>query len=118
MANEFLNKLDQDQIEAMVGVMYAKEYGANSNVITQGETGLLFRFDHCSEFFFLESKNQVTKPLSHCYIMLIAKKCITLYMHAFLDTSLLMKHILCLSNHPKPCRSCRSKAFHIAELSS
>jgi hypothetical protein len=24
--------------------MYAKEYEANSNVVTQGETGLLFKF--------------------------------------------------------------------------
>jgi hypothetical protein len=32
--------------------------------------------DHSSEFFFLESKNQVTKPVTHCNIMLRAKKCI------------------------------------------
>jgi hypothetical protein len=44
MANEFLNKLDQGQIEAIVEAMYAKEYEANSNVVTQGETGLLFKF--------------------------------------------------------------------------
>ena len=44
LANEFLNKLDQGQIEAIVGAMYAEEYEANSSVITQGEKGLLFKF--------------------------------------------------------------------------
>jgi hypothetical protein len=44
LANEFLLHLDQSQIEAIVEAMYAKEYEANSNVITQGETGLLFKF--------------------------------------------------------------------------
>jgi len=42
--------------------------------------------DHCSEIFFLESKNQVIKPVTHCHVILGAKKCISLYMHAFLDT--------------------------------
>jgi hypothetical protein len=44
LANEFLNNLDQSQIEAVIEAMYAKEYEANSNVVTQGETGLLFKF--------------------------------------------------------------------------
>jgi len=74
--------------------------------------------DHCSEFSFLESKNQVMKPVTHCSIKLRGKKCIPLYMHAFLDTLLLKKHILCLCNHQNPCRSCRSIAFHIEALSS
>lgn len=41
LANEFLKNLDQGQIEAVVEAMYAKEYEANCNVITEGETGLL-----------------------------------------------------------------------------
>lgn len=44
LANEFLNKLDQGQIEGIVDAMYVEEYEANSNVLTQGETGLLFKF--------------------------------------------------------------------------
>lgn len=39
LANEVLIHLDQSQIEAIVGAMYAVEYEANSNVITQGEKG-------------------------------------------------------------------------------
>jgi hypothetical protein len=37
-------QLDQGQLEAIVEAMYPEEYEANSNVITQGETGLLFKF--------------------------------------------------------------------------
>jgi hypothetical protein len=44
LANEFLNKLDQGQIETIVEAMYSEEYEANSNVITQGEAGLLLKF--------------------------------------------------------------------------
>jgi hypothetical protein len=44
LANEFLNKWDQGQIEAIVDAMYVEEYEANSNVITQGEAGLLSKF--------------------------------------------------------------------------
>jgi len=39
LANEVLIHLDQGQIEAIVEAMYAEEYEANSNVITQGEKG-------------------------------------------------------------------------------
>jgi len=42
VANEVLIHLDQGQIEAIIEAMYAEEYEANSNVITQGEKGLLF----------------------------------------------------------------------------
>jgi hypothetical protein len=42
LANEFLKNLDQGQMEAIVEAMYAKEYEANSNVVTQGQTGLFF----------------------------------------------------------------------------
>jgi hypothetical protein len=41
LANDFLKNLDQSQIEAVVDAMYEKEYEANSNVITEGETGQL-----------------------------------------------------------------------------
>jgi len=44
LANEVLIHLEQVQMEAIIGAMYAEEYQANSNVITQGETGLLSRF--------------------------------------------------------------------------
>ena len=44
LANEFLKNLDQSQIEAVVEAMYAKEYEENCNVITEGETGLLYKF--------------------------------------------------------------------------
>jgi hypothetical protein len=40
--NEVLTHWDQVQMNAIVGAMYAEEYEANSNVITQGEKGLLF----------------------------------------------------------------------------
>jgi hypothetical protein len=42
-ANEFLKNLDQGQIEAVIEAMYAKEYEENCNVITEGETGLLYK---------------------------------------------------------------------------
>jgi hypothetical protein len=43
LANEFLTQLDPSQLEAIVQAMYPEEYEANSNVVTQGETGLLFK---------------------------------------------------------------------------
>ena len=43
-ANDFLLHLDQGQLEAIVEAMYAEGYEANSNVVTKGETGLLFKF--------------------------------------------------------------------------
>jgi len=50
LANEFLLHLDQSQIEAIVEAMYAKEYEANSNVVTQGETGAHFYVSAKGEF--------------------------------------------------------------------
>jgi hypothetical protein len=44
LANDFLKNLDQSQIQAVVDAMYAKEYEANHNVITEGETGQLHKF--------------------------------------------------------------------------
>jgi hypothetical protein len=44
LANEFLNNLDQGQIKAVVEAMYPEEYKADCNVITEGESGLLYKF--------------------------------------------------------------------------
>jgi hypothetical protein len=41
--NDFLKNLDQGQVQAVVEAMYAKEYEANRNVITEGETGQLHK---------------------------------------------------------------------------
>lgn len=43
MENDFLKNLDQGQIQAVVEAMYSKEYEANHNVITEGETGQLHK---------------------------------------------------------------------------
>lgn len=44
LANDFLKNLDQCQIQAVVEAMYSKEYEAEHNVITEGETGMLHVF--------------------------------------------------------------------------
>lgn len=44
LANDFLKNLDQCQIQAVVEAMYSKEYEADNNVITEGETGTLHAF--------------------------------------------------------------------------
>jgi cGMP-dependent protein kinase len=43
LENDFLKNLDQGQIQAVVEAMYSKEYEANHNVITEGETGQLHK---------------------------------------------------------------------------
>jgi hypothetical protein len=45
LANDFLKNLDQGQIQAVVQAMYSKEYEANHNVITEGETGQFTNFN-------------------------------------------------------------------------
>jgi hypothetical protein len=60
LENEFLNNLEQGQIKAVIAAMYAEEYKADSNVITEGEPGLLYNSDHCSETLFFFSTIKIT----------------------------------------------------------